>query len=118
MTKDEILKGIKPYKEKQKRIIALIESHDNQLNQDDFDKEFGEWFDEILPNGDTIRHRKQPSIEIWPMEADAFILGGCMIQGDWGRWLHLTQLMCSAGILTVEENDQGEVVYKNNDHRP
>jgi len=110
MTKDEILKGIEAYREKQQYIISLIKKHDGELTEDQFDKEFGDCFDEILPNGDTVRHRKRPRIEIWPMEGNAFILGS-MIQGDWGKWLHLTQFMLVAGILSVKENDQGKVVY-------
>ena len=110
MEKDEIIKGIAAYSKHQERIKQLILKHGGKLSQDEFDKEFGETYDEILPNGDTVRIRKKPIISIWPMEMKSFWLGS-MSQGDWAKWLDLTQLMCVVGVLSVKK-ESGKIVYE------
>lgn len=111
MTK-KILKGIEAYKKQQERIIQLIKDHGGELTSDEFDKEFSDFIDEIQPDGNTVRKMKKPSINVWPMNINSFILGSLRQPGDWSKWVHLTQLMCQAKILTAKNTEKGTVVYR------
>jgi hypothetical protein len=111
VTKKEIMEGIAAYKEMQDEIIAAIDSAPEGLDQNGFDKIFSGTITETLSNGETVIHRKNPIIKVIPYNSKSFILGTLYSCDEWSRYLHLTQLMCSAGILnTTEEN--GKIVYR------
>lgn len=110
VTKEEIIEGIEAYRKQQNKIIELIKTHGNALTQDEFDAEFSDFYDEVLSTGETVRRFKKPIFIVWPTTPKSFLLGS-LTQGDWAKWLHLTQLMVGAKILTANKNMQDRIVY-------
>jgi len=109
--RNDIIKGIRAYSEQQKRLLALIDEHDNYLTAADFDAEFRDYIVHHEPDGTTVNTRKIPQLYIWPHENDAFLLGS-MTQGEWAKWLHLLQLMARIGLVKIETDEDGRVAYK------
>ncbi len=110
MTKEEILEGIAAYSEQQNEIKQAIIDCGGKLTEREFDKKFGDGYEELMPNGDLVYHRNPIKISIWPYAPKAFLLGSMQQPGDWAKYLNLTQLMCAAEILTAKKID-GQVVY-------
>lgn len=110
MTREEILVGIACYKGQQEEIIAAIRSHGGKLTANDFDKNFGGHYTETLPSGEKVAHYNNPQFKIWPYDRKAFILGSLTQSDDWAKYLDLTQLMCSAGLL-VCKHENGTFIY-------
>ncbi len=111
MTKEDILKGIQAYGEQKQEILAAIDKYGGELTDNQFDHEFGDYYDEMLPNGEHVRVRNEPRLVLWSHNDKAFILGNFAIHDDWSKYLHLAQLMVQAGILEREENDD-VVIYR------
>jgi hypothetical protein len=111
MTKEQIIRGIETYNNEQAEILQAIKDHNGKLTQHEFDKVFGDEYNEIDINGVTKRVRKPPKIKFWPCSGKAFLLGSMITPSDWAKYLHLTQLMCCAGLLTAKEEDS-LVVYR------
>lgn len=111
MDKEKIFKGIACYQDQRNEIISAIESHGGKLTEKEFDATFGDYEDELLPNGDLVRHRKSENFKIWGYAPDGFILGSLMDHRDWTKYLQLTQLMCVAGILSAKK-ENGVIVYR------
>ena len=99
MNKDEILKGIESYGEQKQQILDAISKHGGELHQDEFDKEFGDWCNSILPDGTTVQLRRTPTL--WHEKDESFILGNIIASSDWQRYLHLAQLMAGCELITI-----------------
>lgn len=102
---NEILEGIKAYKCQQQEILDAIKKHGGRLHQDQFDNEFEDVETRVLENGWRERVYKTPRIRCWGYSRKSFVLGGmgdARSGSDWGKLLHLAQLMAEAGIIRIE----------------
>ncbi len=84
----EILKGIAAYKSRQKAITDAIADAGGELGQDDFD----------------VRFRRQGNL-LLPLGGEGAMGGAIRLDtslGFYSEMLHLTQLMCFAGILETK----------------
>lgn len=111
MSKKYIARGIEAYAEEQQEILDAIESHAGKLTQTDFDEHFSDYTVETKPDGEKVLTPKPPKLKLHPTDEKAFILGSLAQSGDRVKYLHLTQLMCIAGILTAQADDDGVIVY-------
>jgi len=99
-----ILEGIKAYRPQQEEIMGAIKKHGGVMTQGQFDAEFGEFEEHRLNNGDVVMSIKPPVIRAWGYSRKAFLLGGmgdARSMSDWGKMLHLTQLMADAGLIRI-----------------
>ena len=110
MNTEAILKGIASYAVQQEEILAAIREHGGNLHQKDFDKTFGDRYEEQLPNGDRIVRFNKPRIRIWNITPASFVLGYLFGFGDWSKYLDLTHLMAGAGLVTIS-GEPPNVVY-------
>lgn len=103
--KHEIMRGIAAYKDQQREVFDAIQRHGGRLHQDDFDQEFGDATETLLPNGDKVLTRKPQRLRVWPITRAAVVLGGmadARSMSDWGKMLDLAKLMAQAGLLRIE----------------
>jgi len=108
--RNNILEGIATYSDRQNEIKQAIIDCGGKLTETEFDRKFGNGYEELMPNGDLVYHRNPPRISVWPYAPKAFLLGSLQQPGDWSKYLDLTQLMCLVGILNAKKED-GKVVY-------
>jgi len=119
MVRNDILNGIAAYGEQQREILVAIERHGGRLHQDDFDAEFSYVTTETLPNGDKVQTMNRPRLPVWPMNDESFILGGmgdARSSSDWGKMLHLAQLMAQADLLRIKGKPPNVVYVANAQH--
>lgn len=83
------------YLKRQQRIIKyVIKKYGGRLHQKDFDKEFANSYKK---NGKVYRPKRMFG---WVPMHMAWL--GSLYQGDWSRWLDLTQLMVTVSKLKRE----------------
>ena len=106
----EVLCGIAAY-DYEKRVILRVLRMRKTISQFDFDKIFGDT--KILMGGDgtgTLVKRKL-RLRFLPVGPKSFILGTPLCLRDYSKWLHLTQLMASVGMVEITESDGGCIFY-------
>jgi hypothetical protein len=91
------------------RIKDAIKRNHNNLTQDEFDSEFGDYRVEMQKDGNLIRTRNVPD-RLWFLGGDFLIGSFAQSFSYWSKWLHLTQIMVAEGTLDVEEED-GKLAY-------
>lgn len=112
---NKILEGIKAYKCQQQEILDAIAKHGGRLHQDQFDNEFEDFETRVLENGWRERVYKPPRIRCWGYSRKSFVLGGmgdARSGSDWGKLIHLAQLMAQVGIIRIE-GEPPNVFYVN-----
>ena len=106
MTDEEVLlKDIKArYKKQRARIRRVIRKH-GELSADKFDEIFGNYKTKwsLSPNNFSPPNHFGFS----PL----FFMLGSLYQGDWSKWLELTQIMMRLGEVTTIRR-KGELYYK------
>ena len=108
MNKKHIIAGIRAYRQQQREILDAIRSHGGRLTAQEFDDTFGDYRMEQLPNGVTVRIENEPRLFLFGGDRRTFVLSP--MQGTWGQYLQLMQLMMAAGLVKANKVD-GQIVY-------
>jgi len=108
MTKDEILKGIAPYKHDREVLRRILRRH-GELSEMQFDRIFSDVKYVVRGDGTTVMVPRMRKVKIRPVHPDAFILGD-LYGGRWSRWLNLLQFMVLAGQVRATMRE-GSVSY-------
>jgi hypothetical protein len=107
VTADKIKTGIAAYSREQAVILRVLRKH-GELSEHEFDRIFGDFKRVLRPDGVTeMRHRRM-KVRFCPFNPESFILGG-LGQGEWARWLDLTQMMALCSL--VETFAKGRTLY-------
>ena len=93
---EKIKMGIADYKHEQNVILRILRRH-GELTGKEFDHIF------------SCKNMKK-KMYFWATSGNAFIMGS-FYQGQWSKWLHLTQLMCEIGFIKIFKKN-GLVIYK------
>lgn len=101
----EIIKGIAAYEHRQRVILRILGKH-KELTEIEFDRIFTEY--KYIKKDNKV-YPKMRRMRLEPITGDTFILGS-LTQGEYGKWLHLTQLMMAAGLINAETKN-GMVIY-------
>jgi len=104
--KEQIKKGIEAYKHRQNIILRIVRKH-KELHQDEFDNIFSD-YRTTVENG--AFYHKSRRLYLEALTRDTYILGG-LLQGEYSKWLHLTQLMIMIGLIKTKMKNKKVVYY-------
>lgn len=106
--KNKLRIGIEAYQYEQKVILRLIKMKGG-LSDTDFDRLFSD-YKKVAKNCIISNIYRRPKLRFFHMTRNSFILGG-FPPNDWAKWLELTQIMCTIGLIKTEFKN-GHVIYK------
>ncbi len=109
-TEQQVITAIKPYLHQQEILKRIIRKH-NKLSQHDFDNIFSNNYRKEMLDGSVKVFRRRLRFPMF-QTLHGFMLGD-LYQGEWSKWLDLTQWMEVLSIVKIETVNS-EIFYSLN----